>query len=503
MSKITMVFFMFISVMSLAQPGSFDTTFGTNGKVATNFLGGSNTLNSIALQNDGKIIASGEYDFGTNGTNCFLTVRYNADGSIDTTFNSIWEGVIFTTFGARSGAHTNAVQQDGKILVAGFTADSATNQADFDIMVVRYNSNGSLDTTFNGTGIVTIDTSNHGIVRNIQLQPDGKIILAGSFEGLGNIMRLMPDGSIDTTFNGAGYTGSIQTNVYTHLKLLENGKILFGTGFTLFRYNNDGTPDTTFGTSGKTTAVLTGASMRAFDVAANGDIFVIGQRYVNNAYTNFLSKFKANGTLDSTFGSSGLIVDSPVTGLSHGTSIAILENTVYGGYSVGPATNYDNKVIAYTPGGAIDTTFGSGGSITFSISSSNAHDYLNTLIFQPDGKLIAGIRNMSGGSGFSMARIHTAASLSINEMPLSKTSIYVYPNPLTDTSVLKLDMPAHEILSVKLYNLSGQLIYTICKNSAVEEGQILLPLQHQNLASGVYILEADTGRHKDYLRILK
>ncbi|MBI3468480.1 MAG: tandem-95 repeat protein [Planctomycetes bacterium] len=177
--------------------GSLDPTFGGgNGFVFTD-LGGPNSndqIHSIVLQPDGKIVAAG---YGGAAETDFAVARYNADGSLDTTFGA-GAGFVITSIGARDEAYGLALQSDGKILIGGFA-----NLANAEAVVVRYNSDGSLDGSFGGgDGIVIVGFSGTDAVGSIAVQADGKIVITGSDDGRVGVARFHPDGSPDLSFGG-------------------------------------------------------------------------------------------------------------------------------------------------------------------------------------------------------------------------------------------------------------------------------------------------------------
>src|SRR5262249_9853318 len=159
---------------------SLDTTFNGSGRVTTP-VGGS--ANSVAIQADGKIIAAGE---SRNGSSAFVLVRYNADGSLDTSFNGT--GTVITSVGnAGSGGSDLAIQIDGKIVVAGYSLAAADNWRTADFAIVRYNPDGSLDTSFGGTGKILIpDSDSVDYARSVAIQPNGKIVFAGDSSNIGS-----------------------------------------------------------------------------------------------------------------------------------------------------------------------------------------------------------------------------------------------------------------------------------------------------------------------------
>ena len=279
------------SIVRYSADGSLDTSFDTDGKVTTAIGLGADVANSAILQSDGKIIAAGYYDNGING-NDFVLVRYNTNGSLDTSFDT--DGKVSTTFGTGSDIAASVIlQSDGKIIAAGYS----NNGSNIDFALVRYNSDGSLDTSFDTDGKLTtaVGSGNEGIY-SVILQSDGKIIAAGySHNGSNNdfaLVRYNSDGSLDTSF---GTAGKVTTAVGAGAEeinsaiLQSDGKIIAAgfshngsnNDFALVRYNSDGSLDTSFGTAGKvTTAVGAGAEeINSAILQSDGKIIAAGFSY--------------------------------------------------------------------------------------------------------------------------------------------------------------------------------------------------------------------------------
>src|ERR1051325_5285566 len=179
-----------------------DTSFNGTGIVTTPIGSGHDFGNSAAIQGDGKIIVAGQTWNGSNYD--FAVVRYNGDGTLDTSFNGT--GMVTTAFGSGTDIGSSvAVQEDGKIVVAGYSLIGTSS----DFAVARYNPDGSLDTSFNGTGKVTTDIGGgFDVGHSVAMQGDGKVVVAGwSFAGFSYdfaLVRYNSDGSLDTSFNGTG-----------------------------------------------------------------------------------------------------------------------------------------------------------------------------------------------------------------------------------------------------------------------------------------------------------
>jgi len=282
--------------------GSLDTSFGTGGRVTTPIgLATNDGINGIAIQSDGKIVAAGYSYDGTKRN--FALARYNPNGSLDTTFGA--GGKLTTPIGANNDlANCIAVQADGKIIAAGYS----TNGTHFDFALARYNPNGSLDATFGTGGRVTteigLDASD--VIADIAIQTDGKIVAVGYTHTTSAgwdfaLARYNTDGTLDTSF-GAG--GKVVTAIGTFndyarsVAIQSDGKIIVGgqaqtapnVDFALVRYNADGSVDTTFGTGGKVvTAFGTGATdtITSIAIQSDGKIVAAGYVYMADTYVDF------------------------------------------------------------------------------------------------------------------------------------------------------------------------------------------------------------------------
>ena len=271
--------------------GSLDLSFDSDGIVTTAIGNLSEIASTMVLQSDGKILLAG---YSNNGHDIdFAIARYNADGSLDNGFDT--DGIVTTLIDTFSDAiQTIAMQPDGKILVGG----STSNGSNGDFIVARYHSNGSLDTTFDSDGFVitTFGNSYDGLYA-IALQPDGKIVAAGAtFLGSNYdfaVARYNSNGSLDLTFDVDGKVttpiGNGNDRIYA-MKLQTDGKIV-ATGMTyngtnddmaLARFNMNGSIDTSFDADGKTTTALGNSHdvANAIAIQSDGKIVVVG--YSNN-----------------------------------------------------------------------------------------------------------------------------------------------------------------------------------------------------------------------------
>ncbi len=370
---------------------NFGYSFGIEG-ITTTDLGGWDTANAITLQPNGKIIITGTTI--TNNDRSIATVRYNPNGTLDTTFGT--QGTITTDLGGWDTANAITLQPNGKIIITGTTI---TNN-DRSIATVRYNPNGTLDTTFGTQGTITTDLGGWDTANAITLQPNGKIIITGTTITNNDrsiaTVRYNPNGTLDTTF---GTQGTITTDLggwdtANAITLQPNGKIII-TGTTItnndrsiatVRYNPNGTLDTTFGTQGTITTDLGGwDTANAITLQPNGKIIITGTTITNNDRSIATVRYNPNGTLDTTFGTQGTIT-TDLGGWDTANAITLQPNgkIIITGTTI---TNNDRSIatVRYNPNGTLDTTFGTQGTITTDLGG---WDTANAITLQPNGKII-------------------------------------------------------------------------------------------------------------------
>jgi uncharacterized delta-60 repeat protein len=353
------------TVVRYTTSGSLDTTFGSGGIASTTLRRSSTGIDALALYplagsaNDGKIVVGGSM----NGN--FSLARYNSNGSLDTSFGS--GGIQSTQIGAAGNSQIEslALQSDGKILAVGVEKDGAGLYYYNHIALARYDSNGTLDTTFGSGGIVINRTGPYDQdARVVAVQGDGKILVGGRYEtgtaGLDlhtqfAVFRYNADGTPDSTFgNGTGYTqlppggsGPIADGVYS-LGLQADGKIVAGGQLTfsgsnggrfaeLARFNSDGSLDPNFGSSGSVT-LTNPARVIALGLEANGKIVFTGDNSSTSSIV--VGRLKTDGSLDTTFNGTGVFT-TPLGYSAQPTSLAIqpADGNVVVTFSGGPGLN--------------------------------------------------------------------------------------------------------------------------------------------------------------------
>ena len=344
-------------VIRLTAEGSFDPTFGTGGIVTTAFNVGDDVGNAVAIQKNGKIVVAGTAFIG--GGNDFGVARYNTDGSLDVSFGT--GGLVTTDFsGFEDVGRAVAIQKDGKIVVAG-QSDAGVGT---DFAVARYNTDGSLDTSFGTGGLVTTDLSLNDSGNAVALQKDGKIVVAGgSSAGVTfdfAVARYNTDGSLDVTFNPTGSLPGTVTTDFTGgsdrgnaVTIQKDGKIVvagFASGdFAVARYNTDGSLDVSFGTGGKVTTDFGGTDRgNAVALQKDGKIVVAGRSNAEGINDFAVARYNTDGNLDITFNPTGSLQGTVITnleGTDRGRAVAIQKDGKI--VVVGDADDSELGVVRY------------------------------------------------------------------------------------------------------------------------------------------------------------
>ena len=306
-----MFFILFAQIC--AAPGDLDPTFGSGGWVRTSTTSRTLLGTCMAVQADGKIVTAGD----TSGL--FALARYNPDGTADVSFGE--DGKVYIDFGGSITAIH--IQPDGKIV--------ALARQDFRVALARFNADGSLDSSFDADGTLTTDFGSEVVFPNdaadaFALQSDGKIVVAVNHRNASGsvnfgVVRYHADGSLDTSFDGDGLVvTSFGLNIPSKANAVlvqPDGKLLVGGeaanaitnkhDFAVARYNSDGTLDTGFDSDGKAIAFGDNSysSIRALTQQADGKIVAAGSHDGTIISSFGIARFNTNGSLDMGFDSDG------------------------------------------------------------------------------------------------------------------------------------------------------------------------------------------------------
>jgi uncharacterized delta-60 repeat protein len=408
-----------------APDGSLDPTFGIGGKVITNFGSVFDDPAGVAVQRDGKILIAGRSLAVDDDTTDFVIARFNADGTPDVSFGV--DGKVTTDIGGGTDDTPSAIaiQPDGRILVVGTTINLRLFHINF--VLVRYNGDGSIDSSFGqngGTVIVEFKSPVADTGSAVAVQPDGKILVGGKTNLTFTISafalaRFNADGSLDESFGSGGkvrlpFPAPYTQAVLSQLAIQPDGKIVAmgsaATGvvvtnlkfdFAVARFNADGSLDPTFGGgSGLVTTEINGPNDFGLDGALqeDGRIVVAGHAGTAQSKRFVVVRYGIDGSLDPDFGGTGIVTTAfPRFGtqadtdtIDIATSVAIQKDgkIVATGFHVGAVENF--ALARYLKDGALDATFGSGGLVTTSFSSSTdpVDASVAAMVLQDDGRIV-------------------------------------------------------------------------------------------------------------------
>jgi uncharacterized delta-60 repeat protein len=499
--------------------GSLDNTFDGDGKLTGFYLSGDTRFTAIALQTDGKIVVAGQALNIKTGNYDFALARYNTDGSLDKYFDK--DGKQTTDFfGFDDIAYALAIQADGKIVVAG-----AAININYDFALARYNSDGSLDNSFDGDGKQTIDFNGlNNIAYALAIQPNGKIVVAGQASDNFALVRYNSNGSLDNSFDGDGklITDFGSSAAYA-LAIQTNGKIVVAgqafnldntTDFALARYNSNGSLDNTFDGDGKLTTDFGGYDgVTSLAIQTNGKIVAAGQTLNPNTFNNnfALARYNSNGALDNSFDGDGKLTTDLGSGKYYAASIAIQTNgkIVVAGQAYIYSTDNDFALARYNSNGALDNSFNGDGKLTTDFNGGN--DYAAAIAIRNNRIYVVGYSQtffaptgivaayQTGTTTVAAPAITSIVPLKAPQPITQKLTVSVLPNPSTRYFTLKLQSNENNsTVTVSITDAAGRLIEmknNVNANSSLQLGH--------NYPPGIYFAQIVQGNKKEIVKLIK
>ncbi|UPT67870.1 MAG: T9SS type A sorting domain-containing protein [Sphingobacteriales bacterium JAD_PAG50586_3] len=497
---------LFVSCMVYGQAGMLDNSFSNDGKFTFANLNTSQCqAMSVGIQPDGKIVLLGTQliTFPID----FIVMRANTDGSIDQTFGN--NGVVISNISGDDSPHKILALPDGKLVAVGYTGD-------FDFSLIKYNYNGTIDSTFGNNGITTTDLLSGSVDLAVTalLQPDGKIV-AGGYTTQNNqqdfaLARYNVDRTLDTLFGNNGIVVSniinLGNDIIAEICLAPNGKIIAVGSTNKFyqrpivaMYTNSGDLDLTFGPGNKGYIIDSSNPNNSsyVSVASEPDgRFVVCSRFN-------VKRYLSSGFVDTTYGENGS--SSSGFGVYEYVSFTKILTRAEGKYLLcGHKSDWaDFLAVGLDENGFVDSLeYGVDGFMGVDFDSN--HDYCYDAIFQQDGKLV-----MVGGAEettnkFAAIRLLGDLTIGLVEFSLTEPPPLLYPNPLQNTEHLKYTLAEDNQISIALFDSQGKMVTTFVENEKQPKGyhevELILPT---NLPSGTYFIQIASPKGKISIKAIK
>jgi uncharacterized delta-60 repeat protein len=411
------------------EPFGLDDTFGNGGIASTSLsLNGSQ---AVAVQPDGKIVAAAASPVANT---MWRITRLNGDGSVDATFGV--DGIVDTTFPvAYPDPSKIVIQPDGKILVGGKISLGVGSAA-----LARYNADGSLDTTFGGGGVANLSGIT-GWIEDLEVRPDGKIMLAIAFNGTVyfRTARLNPNGSLDASYGDSGVLTLSSINSSSREIILQpNGHMILAgdrsNSLIVTRLEEDGSIDASFATDGVRSINFGGSYHHLADVKINADGQIILGGFVSNGTgtADFIAaRLNPDSSLDSTFSSDGMVT-TDFNGLDDAAYSMVVQEDgkiVLAGKADITDVTSRSAMVRYDTGGSLDPTFDNDGLYQEALSP-ESHERIGSITKQTDGKLVA---LYSWVSDYRVARFHLGGQLQQTSEELNVTDDDIADFTVTET----------------------------------------------------------------------
>ena len=365
-----------LSIVCYGQAGSLNTQF--NGAILAASFGPSHSIaEDIAVQPDGKIVVAGHTI--VNGVSNMAIVRLNPSGTLDNSFGTGGK-VVINIHPSGSWLQAVALQNDGKIVVGG----SCGNSSQVNFAILRFLTNGNPDPGFGTNGVVTANVDTYSYLKDLLIQGDGKIIVAGEAADVASsdyaVARFLSNGSPDATFSGGSVIINILGGDYVKtIKQLSGGKYIIGGSssfqFSMVKLNANGTLDENFGNSGKVTTIVGGIpgndNCLAIDLQADGKIIAVGEGSNAGTLSDVaVLRYTINGQLDNSFANNGVYLADFNGSFDQASAVAVLTN---GKIVIGGNTNVAGHpqvfVARLTQTGNLDPSFGNGGQTTVAVGN--------------------------------------------------------------------------------------------------------------------------------------
>ncbi|MCF6171792.1 MAG: T9SS type A sorting domain-containing protein [Bacteroidales bacterium] len=439
------------------EDGSVDDSFGSNGYVLT-AVGDNNDEVMDVVEDEagnyyltGRVLIGGEYHAAC--------VKYLPDGSLDQDFGTGGIRSFKFTEGLINQGNAIVLQNDGKILIAG----TAGNAPDLDFALIRLNSDGTNDNIFGTDGVVLTDFD--GLSDEawaVRLTSDNRIVLAGQ---------------------------AYQNNIHTKIALV--------------RYTSEGALDGSFGNGGKVTSSIgqdSSALSRDLKILEGDKIILSGWVDVGNNYNLMLARYNENGTPDESFGEGGMVIDDFGSWETTWRMLIQEDGKILCSGSIGIGMDSDFALFRYNPDGNPDDTFGDDGLV---ITDFLGLDYALGMAIDQNNKILAGgttKETLTGTSILALSRYISGINVGEHEIWAETVRISVYPNPIRKNAKLVIRTEEKLCVGMEVYDLTGRIVRKLPNTIKLFPGENNISLNLSFLQKGMYLLRIK-GIDKEFVSV--
>lgn len=510
---------------ALAQSGVLDDSFGWYDGYTTESFAHIDYAEDVTLLPDGRLLVAGTVYSLSDPMYWGFLYRTTALGVPDIAFGGfgmVGDAPLYPI--TQRTITATALQSDGRVVAVGSERTAEKTGDVTRMMVSRYTPSGQLENLFGTLGHVTVDIPGEwGLARDVTVLNNGKILVAGHSSFVGGhrriiLVRLNSDGTPDVGF---GISGRVTTTVngiwdeVSSMAIQPDGKILLaghtrtGPGLVenaiaLLRYTANGVLDPTFSGDGIVITPLAEGLQSLYAqndmvLQPDGRIVVLGNPFVDGTPTIGLVRYNSNGSLDTSFGEDGIVLNhpGPVEGLDLYVTGVAQDNA--GGLVVCGSTPTAAILVRYLPDGTLDMDFGTEGVVLFENSVTDDLHWKEVVV-QPDHRIV-----VAGHKGLDMivARYLSGLEVGMNDFSADQESTLIYPNPIAESATLSIDCTSPKTLSCDLVDAEGRITRSLFAGKAVPTGRYQQRLDLRDVAPGSYVLTLNDGTRTVNVQVIK
>jgi uncharacterized delta-60 repeat protein len=483
--------YIFISIVFILNCNAqlYDNTFNGTGVWNAEIRNGFNVLKAIAIQSDGKIVIAGSTaDAGASAVRQFMLGRLTTGGVLDNSFGTA--GIAEFAFSTDlNNSADNIIVSNGSIYACGFNNNSGV----FEALLVKLDNTGNLDATFNGTGKLTetINGSNENIPYSINATSDNKIITIGhSYTSQLHLSGFKVDatGVLDNTFgtNGKIFFNTIGDPIQNSCIQTDNKILLVANGILMRIKTNGNLDSTTFGTNGQVNLSLGLGFIQDVATQKDGKIVLCG-RDANNNFV--VCRYNTNGTIDATFGTNGTVIVPFAGDANEATAITIDTTSTSGKIFVTGYSAYNSETTEYFALARLNPTDGTvEAHAEFQPNGLNAGG--TDIVLQSDGKVVIGGSTSSYSiNDFIVTRIlpnfATLVATGVLASTEISTGINLFPNPASQNINVH---SAYNIEQIKVIDVLGNEVMSVISSGNTQ-------IDISSLPKGLYnfVITTDKG----------